>query len=146
MADKDRIKEVASIIEERVRVMGIKQDELASKLGVSQPTVSQILNGNRTITHRNAEKLRDILGIPYDFLRYGVGEYNEINITREGNTNLRDHAQLAGHDITNHGKGENDNALLKVIEAQLEIIKQQQAHNERLITLFEQAMNTNTTL
>lgn len=51
-------------IKGRIAELGLKQGDIASKLGLSPATVSQKINGLRPMSLDEAEKIADILRIP----------------------------------------------------------------------------------
>ena len=54
-------------LKETIEARGISQAELASRMGMSEKTISQIVNGVAPITYETAERLELVLGIPAHF-------------------------------------------------------------------------------
>jgi len=53
------------------------QADLARELGVSQPTVSDWVNGKKTPGRDNLSRVQDVLGIPDEAIRVGTGDDEE---------------------------------------------------------------------
>ena len=55
-------------IKKRMEYKKIKQKEAAKMLGISESSVSELLNGKRGLNLNIAKRLRDYFGIPADFI------------------------------------------------------------------------------
>lgn len=57
---------IAERIKEYVTSRGIKQSVIAGAIGMSRASLSQSLNGNRTLTAEEYVRICDFLEVPYE--------------------------------------------------------------------------------
>ncbi|MBR1911711.1 MAG: helix-turn-helix domain-containing protein [Treponema sp.] len=78
-------------VEEILRIKGMSQKELASRIGVSEVTVSRWLNGERNPSVRTVEKLAEVL------------ETSASYLLSEEKENLSETTQKSNEDSVNWG-------------------------------------------
>lgn len=59
---------ITEAIREKMAENNLKQKDTATRLGISESRVSELLNGRRALNLNMVKRLRDRLGIPADFI------------------------------------------------------------------------------
>lgn len=108
--------------------LGITQEELALRLGVSQAHINQLLNGKTPFGKRTASKWAEVLGVSAAWLLTGDGE------------------MLVDSCVQNNQNGDNFNGeqiVLKNTDTHdfIALLKKKDEQIDRLLTLLEQAQN-----
>lgn len=70
--------------------MGIRQGELARRLGVSQGMISKLETGKTQISHVRTGRFKSVLGKHFEYFLTGEGKeiyekYRHVSIDRHGN-------------------------------------------------------------
>lgn len=104
---------------------GMTQEELASKLGVSQAYISSLLSGNKPFGKKQAHRFEEMFGLSETWLLTGKGS---MLASEEYNNNQKDYiAPAKTEEATKATSTEELIALLKKRDEQI----------DRLITLLE---------
>lgn len=105
---------------------GMKQEQIASMLGVSQAYVNSLLNGNKPFGKKQAKKFEEVFGISEVWLLTGKGEMviNEVHQNNQNGNNI--------HGYTVNYQGENSSDKL------IEMLKKKDEQIDRLLSLLEQ--------
>ena len=75
-------------LKETLEVKGLSQADLARRTGLTEKTVSQIVNGIASITYETAEKLELVLGVPASFWNTRERSYREALVRIEESKRL----------------------------------------------------------
>lgn len=103
---------------------GKKQDDLCTDLGVTQPYISAIISGKKTIGRRTAEKLSELYGLSYSWLLTGEGDMLAKQPTAnaqhtEGNNNtnvIGDNNNVANNVTITRAHAHANNNIIEVHE------------------------------
>ena len=90
---------------------GIRQDEIAEKLDVSQQFVSKLLSSNASFGKQTAAKWSDVFGLNPAWLRTGEG-----NMLLEGEGETNDDATANAWDVIQAGSEAFSTMLFKMVE------------------------------
>ena len=65
-------------IRELLETKGVTQADLAALSGLTEKTISQIINGTAPLSNETAEKLEMVLGVPARFWNTRESHYREL--------------------------------------------------------------------
>lgn len=109
---------------------GITQDELAARLGVSQPYVNALLNDKKSFGKKQAQKWNELFGLSVNWLLTGLGDMHSDSIVQ----NNQNGDNIHGHSVTVN-KTEKD--YLEIIKTQAEQLSKSQQQIDRLLSIIE---------
>ena len=88
MNDTQLLKEMGERIYCRRKHLGLTQEELAEKVGVSIQMISNLELGKKAIRPENLVKISSVLNISTDYILKGIEFENEINLLVKKMINL----------------------------------------------------------
>lgn len=109
---------------------GITQEELAARLGVSQPYVNALLNDKKSFGKKQAQKWNELFGLSVNWLLTGLGDMHSDSIVQ----NNQNGDNIHGHSVTVN-KTEKD--YLEIIKTQAEQLSKSQEQIDRLLSIIE---------
>ena len=109
---------------------GITQEELAAKLGVSQPYVNALLNDKKSFGKKQAQKWGELFGLSVNWLLTGLGDMYSDSVIQ----NNQNGDNIHGHSVTVN-KTEKD--YLEIIKTQAEQLSKSQEQIDRLLSIIE---------
>ena len=109
---------------------GITQEELAARLGVSQPYVNALLNDKKSFGKKQAQKWNELFGLSVNWLLTGLGDMHSDSIVQ----NNQNGDNIHGHSVTVN-KTEKD--YLEIIKTQAEQLSKSQQQIDRLLSIIE---------
>lgn len=124
---------IQNVLKKHFKGLGISQQDIANKLGVTQSAVSSLLNGKRNFTRQTSALWERELGISAEWLMTGKGEMLAGNKT--GNVTQHDNSQFAQGDIINNADP-TPAEYLAIIKKQQEQMSKQQEQMDQLIQLI----------
>ena len=109
---------------------GITQEEIASRLGVSQAYVNALLNGRKAFGKQQAKKWNELFGISVNWLLTGDGDMFQNNITQ--NNQNGDNIQR-----TSVTENKTEKEYLEIIKRQSGQLSKSQEQIDRLLSIIE---------
>lgn len=109
---------------------GITQEELAARLGVSQPYVNALLNDKKSFGKKQAQKWNELFGLSVNWLLTGLGDMHSDSIVQ----NNQNGDNIHGHSVTVN-KTEKD--YIEIIKTQAEQLSKSQEQIDRLLSIIE---------
>lgn len=109
---------------------GITQEEIASRLGVSQAYVNALLNGRKAFGKQQAKKWNELFGISVNWLLTGDGDMFQNNITQ----NNQNGDNIQGTSVT---VNKTEKEYLEIINRQSEQLSKSQEQIDRLLSIIE---------
>ena len=108
----------------------ITQEEIASRLGVSQAYVNALLNGRKAFGKQQAKKWNELFGISVNWLLTGDGDMFQNNITQ----NNQNGDNIQGTSVT---VNKTEKEYLEIIKRQSEQLSKSQEQIDRLLSIIE---------
>lgn len=79
MTEKELLKNLGIRVRELRKSRGLSQQQLAELLGVSDPMISNLENGKKSIKIINLYTLSEVFDVTIDYLLKGIGKFYEIH-------------------------------------------------------------------
>ncbi len=115
---------------------GITQTMIADALGVKQPFVNALLNGNKNITKSMAQRLHELYGLSVAWLLTGEGPMMAADVSSTGNTSVSVTAGANGVAVNgnnNTATATNGTPATDIIASLVEANRQLTEQNTKLI-------------
>lgn len=112
------------------REKGITQDEIASRLGVSQAYVNALLNDKKAFGKKQAKKWNDLFGISENWLLTGQGSITNSGIVQ----NNQNGDNIHGNSVT---VNKTEKEYLDIIKLQADQLSKSQQQIDRLLSIIE---------
>ena len=109
---------------------GIKQEELATLLGVSQPYVNALLNDKKSFGKKQAQKWNELFGLSVNWLLTGLGDMYSDSVIQ----NNQNGDNIHGHSVT---VNKTEKYYLSIIKMQAEQLSKSQEQIDRLLSIIE---------
>lgn len=90
MSGDDFLKKMGQRILARRKALGMTQDDLAEKIGVTPPMISNLEKGKKAIRPDNLANVCKALGISADFVLYGANTRTSVDIVADKLPHLTD--------------------------------------------------------
>lgn len=85
-----------------MKKLGLKNKEVASRMNISEQNYSNMLNGHRAFTDNMLVKLSEVIGVPFDTLKYGKDL--DAYVSNSASYNVRGHGNSVGHGNTSNNQ------------------------------------------
>lgn len=90
MREESLLKQMGQRILARRKALGLTQDDLAERIGVTPPMISNLEQGKKAIRPDNLAKVCKALGLSADFVLYGGDTHSYVDVVIEKLMHLSD--------------------------------------------------------
>ena len=90
MGGEDFLKQMGQRILARRKALGLTQDDLAERIGVTPPMISNLEQGKKAVRPDNLAKVCRTLGLSADFVLFGADTQSMVDVVADKLPNLTD--------------------------------------------------------